>query len=125
MKKVTAIILLVLYGAASSGATIHFHYCMDKLRGINLLSSTKDRCDNCGMVKAKNACCKDVHKTFRTEKNHQGVTLSFVPPVFFNTPHEYVINNSSYPVQEKPAQIQSRPPPLLVSLFTLFGNYRI
>ena len=74
MKKFLVVILSILYMATASGATIHIHYCMDKLVEIGLGSKDGERCAGCGMEKhskVSNACCKDVYKQVKTDKDHK------------------------------------------------------
>jgi len=61
MKKILVSILTVFYLASSVGATVHLHYCMDKLINWSLLNSDGDKCDKCGMEK-DGGCCKDENK---------------------------------------------------------------
>lgn len=58
MKKVLASLLAILYLTSAVGATIHLHYCMDKLINWSLTKSDEDKCDKCGMEK-DGGCCKD------------------------------------------------------------------
>jgi len=60
MKKVFALILSLVYLTSSVGATIHLHYCMDKLINWSLRSDG-NKCKNCGMEK-DGKCCKDENK---------------------------------------------------------------
>ena len=61
MKKLLVSILAVFYLTSSVGATVHLHYCMDKLINWSLLNSDGDKCDKCGMQK-DGGCCKDENK---------------------------------------------------------------
>jgi hypothetical protein len=60
MKKVFALILSLVYLASSVGATVHLHYCMDKLVNWSL-NDEGNKCRKCGMEKDGN-CCKDENK---------------------------------------------------------------
>lgn len=65
MKKFIVAILAFSYLVTSIGATIHLHYCMDKLVTWSLSDSTEgDKCENCGMKKEDN-CCKDEKKVVK------------------------------------------------------------
>jgi len=63
MKKFIIAISAVLYLATVSGATIHLHYCMNKLAGWRLWSQHTTRCGKCGMTKSEKqqtkGCCRD------------------------------------------------------------------
>lgn len=73
MKKFAVSILAVLYLGLSSGATIHFHYCMGRLIGSSLVnnSAASDKCNKCGMPKKENgkSCCKDEFRNLKIEKD--------------------------------------------------------
>ena len=64
MKKTLVSILAVFYLASSVGATVHLHYCMDKIIGWSLLNSCGDKCDKCGKcgMEKDGGCCKDENK---------------------------------------------------------------
>lgn len=63
LKKAFVLILSLVYLTSSVGATVHLHYCMDKLIGWGWTSQKDKNCHKCGMEK-KNAgkCCKDEPK---------------------------------------------------------------
>jgi len=62
MKKFIVAILAFSYLVTSIGATIHLHYCMDRLVTWSLSAGSEgDKCENCGMKKDDN-CCKDEKK---------------------------------------------------------------
>lgn len=94
MKKFLATILAFLYLATTTGATVHMHYCMDKLVELNLWHSEKDQCSNCGMENSQqdNGCCKDEHKQVKLENDHYKAGTAFQAmqltalalPVYFN-----------------------------------------
>src|SRR6187455_1672217 len=63
MKRIVVSILGVFYLASSVGATVHLHYCMDKLINWSLLKGG-DKCNKCGMEK-DGGCCKDENKFVR------------------------------------------------------------
>jgi len=64
MKKILVSILAVFYLSTSVGATIHLHYCMDKLINWSLLKGEGDKCDKCGMEN-DSGCCKDEDKVIK------------------------------------------------------------
>ncbi len=75
MKKVIVTILALVYLSTTVGATIHMHYCMDKLVDWGLSHNTDKTCSNCGMDKDKtkdNGCCKDEHKQVKLKSDHKG-----------------------------------------------------
>jgi hypothetical protein len=70
LKKIVVISLLLIYGSATMGATIHMHYCMNQMVGWNLWHSEKEECGKCGMKEDKTGCCKDEHKHFKLKADH-------------------------------------------------------
>ena len=72
VKKIAVILLLLIYGSATTGSTAHLHYCMDEFVGWSLFHSKDDKCGKCGMEENdKEGCCKDEHKHFKLKTDHQ------------------------------------------------------
>ncbi|HYK75534.1 MAG TPA: hypothetical protein VEV16_01025 [Daejeonella sp.] len=70
MRKLLLTFLAVFYLGVSSGATVHFHYCMDELVNWGLSSTKGDACSNCGMPKKDSkSCCKEEAKQAKLEKS--------------------------------------------------------
>lgn len=80
MKKIAVILLLLIYGSATIGATIHMHYCMNEFVGWGLWHGKKDKeCGKCGMKEKKGGCCKDEHKQVKLKTEHQkSVTAQYI-----------------------------------------------
>lgn len=72
VKKIVGILLFLIYGSATMGATIHMHYCMNELVGWSLWHDGKGKeCGKCGMKEKKGGCCKDEHKQVKLKTEHQ------------------------------------------------------
>jgi len=72
VKKIVVILLLLIYGSATMGATIHMHYCMNDFVGWSLWHGEKEKeCGKCGMKEKKGGCCKDEHKQVKLKTEHQ------------------------------------------------------
>ena len=112
MKKAVAIFLMVLYGFAATGATIHAHYCMGRLISVNLFLGNPNVCANCGMAKEKShGCCRDEQHQVQMHTDHQLVpagcdTEAFSPiiitPFFSFTPATKVSATQVYPISNAP-----------------------
>jgi hypothetical protein len=77
MKKFLIAILVFLYLSSSVGATVHLHYCMDKLVDWGLWNNKSGKCGNCGMDKSEakdNGCCKDEQKQVKLENDHKAAS---------------------------------------------------
>jgi hypothetical protein len=80
MKKFLAVILALAYMTASTGATLHMHYCMGKLADWGLGHNTSKTCDKCGMEKSgekDNGCCKDEHKFVKNNTDQKTAETAF------------------------------------------------
>lgn len=88
MKKILITILALVYLTTSIGATMHMHYCMDKLVSWGLSKSANDKksCPSCGIAKAKTdkhcvketeGCCKDEYKHVKLDKD-QKIAENFI-----------------------------------------------
>lgn len=74
MKRILLTILAIFYLGVSSGASVHFHYCMGKLVKWGLERPSAKVCDFCGMPVAaskKKSCCKDVEQQVKVEKSQK------------------------------------------------------
>jgi hypothetical protein len=61
MKKISIVIVAVLYFAISSGMIVNLHYCMDSFTSADFNPvGSKNECGICGMDKEKSrGCCHD------------------------------------------------------------------
>lgn len=127
MKKLLITVLAVFYLGVSSGATVHFHYCMGELIEWGLSndsSESADDCSNCGMKKGiSEDCCKDQKQELKL-KESQKVSLSiFQAKIFALEPiilpifrlkafppfsEQYSFNNSVPRSDNTPAFIRNR-----------------
>jgi hypothetical protein len=57
MKRILVLLMVLLYGASSSGMTVQLHFCCGKLDGISLGSHTA-KCDMDAGAKSA-SCCND------------------------------------------------------------------
>ena len=81
------------------GATVHLHYCMDKLINWSLMKSG-DKCGKCGMEK-DGGCCKDENKFVKNNIDQKVVESSFqliqmaavASPVAFIHTIEYYVSS--------------------------------
>lgn len=68
MKKFIITILAVFYLGISSGATMHFHYCMGQLIESGLISKEFKKCSKCGMkADSTKNCCKHDSKLVKVD----------------------------------------------------------
>jgi hypothetical protein len=58
VKKLLAILLLLVYTAASSGTVMSAHFCMGEFAGISIGEKQQEQCGYCGMEDA--GCCHDL-----------------------------------------------------------------
>ena|SRR5215212_3156838 len=116
MKKLLVSILAIFYLAASAGATVHLHYCMDKFINWSIFNGDGDKCDKCGMKK-DGGCCKDEHKFIKNNVDQNIVesavqfmqVLSVANSVaFINTSENYSSSLiEEYPICHAPPLISA------------------
>jgi len=140
MKKFLVTILALVYLTTSVGATVHMHYCMDKLVawGLGHEKSGKKSCPSCGMEKTttgkhcgkeSKGCCKDEQKIVKLENDQKiseaSLQLTQIPaeaitPVHFDYSLEYVSSlTEEYPLTHAP------PPSGATPVYILNCNFRI
>jgi hypothetical protein len=138
MKKLFTTILALVYLAASTGATVHLHYCMGKLFSWSLVDKDAKNCGLCGMPKDskdshclsfKNGCCKDTQTHFQLDKDQKtsennyvfsALTVAALPVTISTSPSHYVDSFIvGYPTANAP------PDPDKVPLFIRNRTFRI
>ena len=124
MKKFIVAILAVLYLSTSVGATVHLHYCMDKLANWSLSHSNSSKCSKCGMEKnhgaTKDGCCKDEHKVIKNSKDQNLAQASFYLIQITSIPH--LASSNELPAIDVSSVTESNPishapPRNIVSIF--------
>ncbi|WP_449619043.1 HYC_CC_PP family protein [Sediminibacterium soli] len=115
MRKLIILILSIVYLNTTVGATIHMHYCMDKLVDWRPWHTTSKKCSECGMEKThenKKGCCKDEHKQVKLQIDHkaaenfqlQQLSLLAVAPACFVLPAAAPVPSvtEQYPISHAP-----------------------
>jgi hypothetical protein len=86
MKKFLVTILAIVYLSTSTGATTHFHYCMDKLVNWDFGQAKKDKCDKYGTNKPANCqkygCCSDEYMAFKNGDQRITETTVNIPVLY-------------------------------------------
>ncbi|MFX1705668.1 hypothetical protein PV783_17000 [Chitinophaga sp. CC14] len=69
MKKIFAILLLIIYTTASAGFSIKQFYCCGKLKSVSFTFSqgTKEKCSK---GNEKDGCCQNKYHTLKVKDNH-------------------------------------------------------
>jgi len=131
MKKLLITVLAIFYLGVSSGATLHFHYCMGELIEWGLsndLSEKSSECSNCGMKKGVSEdCCKDQKQEYKLKESQKTPVIIVQPNVFaLATPN---IPDFTQIILSTPANLnpESNAPPrtLKTAVFIRNCNFRI
>lgn len=78
MKKFLILIVAAFYFGISTGATVHFHYCMGELIEWGLDHEGSQKCGNCGMKKSESKdCCKDQQQQLKIDQSQKAADTSF------------------------------------------------
>ena len=125
MKKLSLILLLVVYGLSSSGMTVNFHYCCGKLKKVEFSSAQVE----CGMKVKHNSskkCCDNKQLDLKV-KDDQKITESaksvfktIAVPISFSVLSIAHSVTSNYLIPSICA-----PPPLSKQLYIFHCVYRI
>ncbi len=131
MKKLIITVLAVFYLGVSSGATVHFHYCMGELIEWGLSNDSSegaDDCSNCGMKKGVSEnCCKDQKQELKLKESQKAPLSIFktkilvVEPILY--PELLVKNLPSF--SEKHSFVNSVTRTGKTPVFILIRNFRI
>ena len=126
MKKLLVIGLLLVYGAASSGMTLQFHYCCGKLDAIALAIPNDTHCGTDHKMGSKRCCdTKELSLKMKTEQQtgtalNYSVNLAAVKP---SLPDHYF---ETSPISSKSLLPELfAPPPLPKERTHLYCTYRI
>lgn len=124
MKRLTSILLALIYIATTSGIVINTHYCMGEVAGVALGASNNATCGTCGME--NEGCCHDDLLVIKLTDNHHYTAANFEIPVFESisfkqAEQEYL----SIPAEVQAGKIRNHSPPLPVSRNVLYCVYRI
>ena len=128
MKKFLVTILCFVYVAASSGATIDFHYCMGKFIGWDIGVAAPATCNNCGMGKEQNkGCCNDKHTILQLKKEQIASNINTVPVNhFLIIQHYYLSFKYLFTSFNKDVTPLTNSPPLIAHSLLIFNcNFRI
>jgi hypothetical protein len=92
VKKLFAILLLLVYTAASSGTVMSAHFCMGEFAGISIGEKQQEQCGYCGMEDA--GCCHDLLQVVKIDDSQLLKTSS----VIFD--YKYVVHptNQTFPI---------------------------
>lgn len=131
MKRFVITLLAVFYLGVSSGATVHFHYCMGQLIdwGLSQEKAESDKtCSNCGMIKGNaDDCCKDKQQEYKVKDFQKSASSFFqvkvfaLEPLAFNQLTETAVSSASlpHPVGNAPPRSEKTP------VFLRHCNFRI
>ncbi len=126
-------IIAMVYLVASTGATVHLHYCMGRIANVGLVQHQDKVCGLCGMEKSSDGdtgCCTDETETikitvdqktspvslFRFEQPFTELWAAWVPilPVWTS-----FINDKVQPVSHAPPRSLQVPVYLMHSVFRI------
>lgn len=70
MKKITAILIMIIYLIPALGFSINAHYCGDKLASVSFDLLNSEKCA-CGSKKMKSKCCKTKSFSLKIEDSQK------------------------------------------------------
>jgi len=81
VKKVFAILLIMLYGVSSTGATVQLHYCCGKLKTVKLSTAPVKDCGNKHKMGSKPCCETKEIKARSQEQQDAAILVAVKAPV--------------------------------------------
>ncbi|MGZ3950922.1 MAG: HYC_CC_PP family protein [Flavisolibacter sp.] len=126
MKKIVAIIFLLVYGLSSTGATLQFHYCCGKLKSVKLTPVTEKQCGMKHSTPVKKKCCDDKQielKIKADQKTQQAAKFNIWSPSIAKKELAIVVQQPVVSTAIVPEVFA--PPPLGDPLYILHCVYRI
>jgi len=125
LKKLLAILLLVLYGVSSTGATVQMHYCCGKLKSIQLTAAPVKECGNKHKMGSK-PCCETKQVSVKAQHQQAFYTITIgtkapaEPQHYFN---QYSIQKPAETTYDQ--QVDYSSPPLIQSICILNCVFRV
>ena len=111
MKKLFSFILAIVYLTSSVGATVHLHYCMNKLVNWSL-KDEGGKCKNCGMEK-DGGCCKDENKFVKNNLDQNLTsTIQFSYYPLIDSPGSFIAFNNNCPFRYINEYLINHGPPI-------------
>ena len=125
MKKITVVILLFCYLAASAGVIVNYHFCMDRLASAKLFEKKSKKCGKCGMhLENSKGCCRDEMTIIKMEDDQKiSENFSFSLPALeplSHQPSDFII--TSFYNAPLTWHYQSHAPPLISGQDTHLRN---
>lgn len=77
MKKIFVILLLLVYGVSSPGATLYVHYCCGKIDKVHFNSSKQTDCPFGKNISRKN-CCADKQIELKVKSDYKAETSTSI-----------------------------------------------
>lgn len=97
LKRLAAVMLLMLYITTVSGFALNLHYCFNRLSSIQIDAPAKG-CVK-GIATSKMKCCSDKHIEIKVKDCHQGKAPSASDRVFQSLLHQLLIPVTLFTVQ--------------------------
>ena len=119
MKKFIVILLMLVYGLPSTGASLHLHFCCGKLDDVSFSVKHKPGCTKQGA--SNKICCNNVALDLKIDADQQ--PASKVMPVFNHAPAVapvYHTWQAALPAMEVNAANKANGPPLAFSLLPVY-----
>lgn len=132
MKKVLFFILSILYLTTSTGADLHYHYCMGHLADWSIwVKNEENKCSKCGMEKEEgggNGCCSDEQKWVKIEDDQKANFLLQYPALSITEANHitgYIFTNFSGKFLNLLPQSNAPPRKSDIAVFIFNCNFRI
>jgi hypothetical protein len=120
MKKITIILLMLVYGLSSTGATVHLHYCCGKLDDISFSQKTKKGCTTSKTAVCKKNCCDNRHIELKLKADQEPAAKWVQSFKLLQAPAILAVSDVTFINRQQPVNEYPTGPPLLSPSVPIF-----
>ena len=125
MKKIFAILLMLVYGLSSTGATVHLHYCCGKLDDISFSQKAKKSCTTTKAAVCKKNCCDNKHIELKLKADQEPAAKWVQSFKLLQAPAIPAVSDVTFINRQQPVNEYATGPPLLLSTVPIFIQYGV
>ena len=125
MRKIGAILLLIIFLTPTLGFCVHKHYCGDYLKEVNFfVDANGDNC--CGQQEEIAGCCSDEELVYQLDLDYSAnMKVEVVTPTFTFLATTYTISITDEVIEDFSAYLHYKPPLLFQDISILVQSFLI
>jgi hypothetical protein len=120
MKKLSIILIMLVYGLSSSGMSVNLHFCCGELDDISFSNQKEKSCRKDDDAFSKKRCCDNKHLEFKLKADQEPSAKWIQAYKQLTSPAFTAISYRLWQPQHQPVNELATGPPLAVSTLPLF-----